>query len=108
MENDDLVMEYEKVNRRPLPDPRGIIQFQINRNIINLYKTFLIMLEDLEREHESHFTKLKRKLPGDMDVLDQADYFTEEKMEYMRKKVLDAGNQAVREITSTLENGNLI
>ena len=29
-----------------------IIKFQVNRNITNLYKSFLILLEDLEYEHQ--------------------------------------------------------
>tara|TARA_Y100000310_G_C20301305_1_gene631923 strand:+ start:261 stop:545 length:285 start_codon:yes stop_codon:yes gene_type:complete len=89
-------------------DVDEIIRFQVNRNIINLYKSYLIMLEDLEREHEEHFQKLKQKLPEHMDILDQADYLNPNKMEYMRKRILDSGNHCGREIIATLEQCNKI
>ena len=85
-----------------------IVKFQISRNIINLYKSFLVMLEDLEYEHETHFNKLKSKLSAEIDVLDQADYLDAPKMEHLRKRVLDSGNHCIREIMSTLEQCNFI
>lgn len=81
----------------------NIARFQVNRNIINLYKSFLFMLEDLEQEHLAHFNKLKNNLPEHLSILHQADYLTEDKMEHLRKRVLDAGNHCVREILATLE-----
>lgn len=84
-----------------------IIKFQVNRNITNLYKSFLILLEDLEYEHQAHFGKLADNLPDNLDILHQADYLTEEKMEYLRKRILDAGNHCAREINTALENCNL-
>ena len=66
------------------------------------------MLEDLEYEHDAHFTKLKRKLSDDIDMLDQADYLNSDKMEHMRKRILDSGNHCIREIMTTLEQCNFI
>ena len=86
----------------------NIVRFQVNRNIINLYKTFLIMLEDLEQEHSSNFNKLRDQLPDAGPLLEQADYFTEEKMDYLRKRILDAGNHSGREIMAILYNSNII
>ncbi|MEK6879927.1 MAG: hypothetical protein AABY22_09985 [Nanoarchaeota archaeon] len=51
--------------------------FQLNRNIINLYKSFLIILEDLQ---ESPYN------------------IPEETRLRLRKKVLDSGNDALREL----------
>lgn len=51
-----------------------IRSFQIKRNIVFLYKSFLILLEDLEQDQ----------------------YIDEEKLNYLRKKVLDMGNDCIR------------
>jgi hypothetical protein len=75
-----------------------IDHFQVKRNIISLYKAFLIILEDLEAEHAQHFDKLYEAFPDHQDTISQADYFTEDKMSYLRKKVLDAGNDCVRNL----------
>ena len=84
-----------------------LLEFQVNRNIIHLYKTFLIMIEDLEDEHRRSFRKLKDAIPQSSSLIDQADYLDDEKMEYMRKKILDQGNQSLREIIAQLEKFNL-
>ena len=84
-----------------------LLEFQVNRNIINLYKTFLIMVEDLEEEHKRSFRKLKGALPESSDLIDQANYLDEDKMEYIRKKILDQGNHSLREIIGQLEKFNL-
>jgi hypothetical protein len=86
-------MEKSKILNRD-----EIKNFQIKRGIISLYKTFLIILEDLEEEHVNHFNKLYESLLEHETVIKQADYFTEEKLSYLRKKVLDAGNDCIRNI----------
>lgn len=81
-----------------------IKNFQVRRGVINLYKSFLVMLEDLEEEHIHHFDKLYQTFKDDVSVIRQADYFTEERMSYLRKKILDAGNDCIRNLTG--DNGN--
>jgi len=39
-----------------------------------------------------------------MPVVDQADYFSEEKLKHLRKKTLDIGNETIRNIESELDN----
>ena len=47
------------------------------------------MLEDLHNEHQIHFEKLKRNLPeGCEPIINQANYFDEEKLQYLRKRTL--------------------
>ncbi len=75
-----------------------IRDFQIRRSITSLYKSFLIILEDLKEENLDHFDKLYDAFPDKEEVIRQADYFTEEKLSYLRKKVLDAGNDCIRNI----------
>jgi hypothetical protein len=64
--------------------------------IKKLFKTFLILLEDLKTDHDIHFCKLRKNLPNHKELIEQADYFDEKKMQYLRKKVLDMGNENIR------------
>jgi hypothetical protein len=86
---------------------KELLEFQINRNIINLYKSFLVMMEDMHDQHGSNFRKLKQALPEEIDLIDQADYWDESRMDYLRKKILDKGNDSLREIISQIEQFNL-
>ena len=64
-----------------------------------------MMLEDLQKEHQIHFSKLKRNLPEDYtSLLDQADYFDEDKRQHLRKRTLDIGNETIRNLEGELEN----
>ena len=83
---------------------RKLLEFQVNRNIVNLYKSFLVLTEDLYHENQAGFYKLKAVLEGDEDIIEQANGLDAEKMEYLRKKILDAGNDCVRQTISDLEN----
>jgi hypothetical protein len=68
-----------------------------------VFKSFLIMVEDLHVEHQIQFGKLKDKLPKEyLDIVDQADYLDEEKKQYLRKKILDIGNESIRRVNEEL------
>jgi len=86
---------------------KELLEFQVNRNIINLYKSFLIIMEDMHDQHSNNYKKLKRALPKNAELIDQADYWDESRMEFLRKKVLDNGNDALREIIGQLEQFNI-
>ncbi len=75
-----------------------------HKHIKTLFKSFLILIEDLHKEHEINFNKLKKSLPEDERLIVQADYFDEDKLKYLRKKVLDMGNEVIRSNDSDLEN----
>lgn len=83
------------------PKIKEFILFQINRNIILLYKRYLNLLEDLQEEHINMLNKLNKKI--DLETLKNVDYFDENKYNYLRKKTLDLGNETVREINKTLD-----
>lgn len=84
-----------------------LLKFQLARNVTQLYKTFLIIVEDLNKENEIAFQKLKRQIPSHTSSLDCANYFDDAKMEYVRKKILDAGNGCIRSMTGEMENFNI-
>jgi len=84
-------------------DAKGLLGEHYNRGIKRLFKTFLVLLEDLKIEHDIHFCKLRKNLPKHKDLIEQADYLGEEKMQYLRKKILDMGNENIRANENDLE-----
>jgi hypothetical protein len=80
---------------------KDLLTFQVHRNIVNLYKRYLNLVEDLQEEHLNMLNKLNSKI--DQQTLKNVDYFDENKYNYIRKKVLDLGNETIREIDKTLE-----
>ena len=76
----------------------------VTRNTKDLFKEFLVVVEDLSFEHEQNFSKLYNGIPKQYHaILDQADYFDEDKLQYLRKKILDIGNNSIRKIESHTE-----
>lgn len=74
-----------------------IRDFHVRKNITELFKSFLVILEDLEQDHLMYVEKLKKCLPSEHHpVIDNADYLDESKVEYLRKKILDLGNNCIR------------
>lgn len=86
-------------------DSEDIFKRCCQRNTVSLFKGFLVMIEDLHKEHEISFDKLRNNLPeGCLPVVDQADYFSEEKLHHLRKRILDIGNETIRNIQGDLDN----
>jgi len=46
---------------------------------------------------------LRDAFPDQVDLINQADYFDDRKMQYLRKKILDMGNESLRESNTNLE-----
>ena len=67
-------MEKDKV--------KEFLQFQIRRKVTNLYKNFLFILEDIKDK----------------------EYNSEEDYQRHRKRVLDFGNDAIREIEESFKS----
>ena len=84
-------------------DARGLLGEHYHRNTKKLFKSFLILLEDLKTDHDIHFCKLRKNLPEHKALIEQADYFDEKKMQYLRKKILDTGNENIRSNDDDLE-----
>ena len=80
---------------------KELLIFQINRGIINLYKKYFLIIQDLKQEHEILLEKVAQETSPDFPQ--KIDYFTEDKYNYIRKKILDAGNDSIRELEKTLE-----
>jgi hypothetical protein len=65
---------------------KEFVLFQNRRKVINLYKNFLILLEDLKEDGYN---------------------ITEDKYQRLRKKVLDSGNDTIRQFEEELNNIDL-
>tara|TARA_Y100000004_G_C8621675_1_gene289070 strand:+ start:74 stop:367 length:294 start_codon:yes stop_codon:yes gene_type:complete len=75
--------------------------FQLNRDIINLYKAHLNIVEDLARDHNQMLDSLEKELPK--EKIRDINYFNQAKYTYIRKKILDLGNEAIRNFQSSLD-----
>ena len=80
---------------------KAYITFQTNRQITALYKSHLSIIQDITKDHHTMMKKLKNYV--DPEVLENVDYLTEEKYNYIRKKTLDIGNEAIREFEAKME-----
>lgn len=80
---------------------KEFVYFQMQRNIITLYKKYINLIEDLQEDHINMLNKLNSKV--DLETLKNVDYFDENKYNYIRKKILDHGNETIREIERNLE-----
>ena len=77
------------------------VLFQIRRNVVNFYKTYLNLTSDLQKDH-SILLKKATKEAGE-EFSKNIDYFTSDKYNYIRKKILDAGNEINRDIEKHFE-----
>jgi len=75
------------------------------REISALFKTMLLLVEDMKKDHDFHYQKLYENLPKKYHpIIDTADHFTPEKVNWIRKRILDFGNESIRNLGSELDN----
>ena len=73
--------------------------------ISSLFKLMLMMVEDMKKDHDFHYEKLYNEIPNEYhSVLRAADHFTDEKVSWIRKRILDFGNESIRNLDSKLDN----
>tara|TARA_B110000483_G_C18018626_1_gene474088 strand:- start:283 stop:573 length:291 start_codon:yes stop_codon:yes gene_type:complete len=83
---------------------KEILEFQIYRLVTILYKDFLDKVEGLSEEHKNQFDKLKKSIPEKENLIEQAEFLDKSQLNYLRKKILDNGNDCRRELILMLEN----
>jgi len=84
--------------------PVEFIQQYYDKSTRSLFKDFLKLVEDLQEEHRSHFDRLKENVPEDLlPIIEQADYFDDRKAKWVRKRVLDLGNESLRRSEEDLD-----
>lgn len=80
-------------------DAKGLLQFQVEKDVKYLYKRLLGELEDLRNQHVSMLIRLEKVLPQQYhQLLKAANFFDEKEFAYRRKRVLDAGNETARNL----------
>ena len=73
--------------------------------ISSLFKMMLMMVEDMKKDHDFHYQKLYENIPDEYHgIINTADHFTPEKVNWIRKRILDVGNESIRNLASELDN----
>lgn len=80
---------------------KGYVLDGLSRQITTFYKSNLKLLEEISFEHNQMLEKLSDKVPH--SELNKIDYFNQSRYNLYRKKILDMGNDLIREIESSFE-----
>lgn len=87
-----------------LSDAKKVVKFQVDKNTKYLFKRMFTIFEDLYEDHELMMSKIVTLIPEDkLAEFNMTDYFTPERLQYIRKKILDAGNDTLRENENVFE-----
>lgn len=81
-----------------------VLRFQVDRLVKTLFKSFLVIIEDLAEDHDRALEKLSDVLPDNFKpYVKLADYLDEETALRLRGKILDAGNSCLRELQAQID-----
>jgi len=73
--------------------------------VSSLFKMMLMLVEDMKKDHDFHYEKLYEEIPEEFHaVIRTANHFTPEKVNWIRKRILDFGNESIRNLGSELDN----
>jgi hypothetical protein len=76
-----------------------------NEEVSSLFKMMLLLIEDMKQDHDFHYKKLYDNIPEQYHpVINAANHFTEDKTSWIRKRILDYGNESIRNIQSKMDN----
>ena len=63
------------------------------------------MLEDMKKDHDFHYQKLYENIPEEYHpIINAADHFTPDKVNWIRKRILDHGNESIRKLDAEIDN----
>ena len=86
-------------------DAKQSLSKKSHQSISFLFKQYLMLIEDLKFEHDQYVRKLKNVIPEPYHiVIDTAEHFDQARMAWMRKRVLDLGNETLRSLDSELSD----
>ena len=81
------------------------LKSQSSNSTSTLFKGLLTMVEDMKQDHDFHYQKLYDNLPEEYHpIINAANHFTPEKVNWIRKRILDIGNESIRNFDSELDN----
>ena len=79
-----------------------LLNSEIRKSITRIFKNYLGALEDIQYTHTIAVEKLRDTLsPEDLAVL---NYLNDDHYSLVRKRVLDSGNESMRDLSDLLEN----
>ena len=82
-------------------DLKEYVLCHLQRNIINLYKRYIIITEDLRKDHATMLSKIEKETSK--EFVENVDYFNNDKYTHVRKRILDAGNEMCRDLERHFE-----
>ena len=86
-------------------DAKKKLNRESDDEISKLFKMMLMMVEDMKQDHDFHYEKLYDNIPNEYHaVINTANHFTPQKVNWIRKRILDVGNESIRNLGSTLDN----
>lgn len=86
-------------------NPKETLSKQSTKSISYLFKQYLMLIEDLKFEHSEYVKRLKNNIPYEHHkVIDSAEYFNDQKMSWLRKRVLDIGNETIRSLDNDIDD----
>jgi len=80
---------------------KAVLEAQLKRIITRLFKDFLNIADDIRQDHLAVLTDMKQFPP---ELLSRWNYLDLPKYSRIRKKVLDGGNDAIREMQAILDS----
>jgi|TARA_R110002051_G_scaffold290278_3_gene353625 glucan phosphorylase len=73
--------------------------------VSRLFKSMLVMVEDMKKDHDFHYEKLYENIPKEYHkIINTANHFTPQKVNWIRKRILDIGNESIRNLDSNIDN----
>ena len=88
-----VMNEEEKVAR--------LVSSESKRLVTKIFKHSLMILEDLRYQHSSCIKELKNLTPQELESLNYLDFT---RYSLLRKRILDNGNESIRDLENFLEN----
>ena len=78
---------------------------QNKKEVTALFKNYLKILEDMKADHDFHYNKLYELIPEQYHpIIDAANHFDNNKLNWIRKRILDGGNESLRNFADEMEN----
>lgn len=90
-------MEKGEIN-----DNGDLLSSLIDQRVKNLFKAFLFEIETIKLENLIMLDKVEAKT--DSSFVSDINYMNEKKFENIRKKILDEGNNCIREIDAAISS----
>ena len=81
---------------------KAMLEAQLRRIITKVFKDSLVIAEDIQQDHLAVVSEIGKQFPP--ELLRRWNYLDLPKYSRIRKKILDSGNDALREMKSVLDN----